>query len=164
MPCRISIGLRGRRGRLHPGDQCMTRRIFTLLVGCALVAPMAKAQLTGDRIDLYFGDWHGATPRTIRGSLEERDILTRGRCRKSPQKRRPSPVCELIYLRDSGTRTIRQPHQAAGAAGNLLCRLWPGNGKCRWSKLTCTATLPFLSRRILSSPLRAPDLFRSPCM
>jgi mannose-6-phosphate isomerase-like protein (cupin superfamily) len=64
----------------------MTRGIFTLLLGCVLVAPMAKAQLTGDRIDLYFGDWHGATPRTIRGSLEERDILTPGDAENPPKK------------------------------------------------------------------------------
>ena len=45
---------------------------FILWVGLAL------AQTTGDRIDLYFGDWHGAAARTTRGALEERDILTKG--------------------------------------------------------------------------------------
>jgi mannose-6-phosphate isomerase-like protein (cupin superfamily) len=44
------------------------------------------AQITGDRIDLYFGDWHNATPRTVRGSLEERDILTRGDAANPTQK------------------------------------------------------------------------------
>jgi len=43
-----------------------------------LVPMMAAAQTTGDRIDLYFGDWHGVTPRMTHGTLEERDILTRG--------------------------------------------------------------------------------------
>jgi mannose-6-phosphate isomerase-like protein (cupin superfamily) len=44
------------------------------------------AQITGDKIDLYFGDWHSATPRTVRGSLEERDIFTRGDAADPPQK------------------------------------------------------------------------------
>ena len=56
----------------------MARRVLTLLSWFALLVPVTNAQLTGDRIDLYFGDWHGVTPRTTRGSLEERDILTRG--------------------------------------------------------------------------------------
>jgi mannose-6-phosphate isomerase-like protein (cupin superfamily) len=51
-----------------------------------LLPIMAKAQTTGDRIDLYFGDWHGATPRAMRGSLEERDILTRGDALNPTQK------------------------------------------------------------------------------
>jgi mannose-6-phosphate isomerase-like protein (cupin superfamily) len=38
----------------------------------------ALAQTTGDRVDLYFADWHTATPRLARGSLQERDILSRG--------------------------------------------------------------------------------------
>lgn len=29
-------------------------------------------------IDMYFGDWHRSAPRRTHGSLEERDILTRG--------------------------------------------------------------------------------------
>jgi hypothetical protein len=53
---------------------------------CALLAPLAMAQITGDKIDLYFGDWHNATPRTVRGSLEERDILTRGDAANPTQK------------------------------------------------------------------------------
>jgi mannose-6-phosphate isomerase-like protein (cupin superfamily) len=67
----------------------MTRRILASLglwALCALLAPLAMAQITGDRIDLYFGDWHNATPRTIRGSLEERDILTRGDAANPTQK------------------------------------------------------------------------------
>jgi mannose-6-phosphate isomerase-like protein (cupin superfamily) len=53
---------------------------------CALLAPAAMAQITGDKIDLYFGDWHDATPRTVRGSLEERDIFTRGDAANPPKK------------------------------------------------------------------------------
>ena len=44
----------------------------------ALLASGAFAQTTGDRIDLYFGDWHTTSPRMTQGTLEERDILTRG--------------------------------------------------------------------------------------
>jgi hypothetical protein len=54
-----------------------TAKVLGLLVG-ALVCSGLNAQTTGDRIGFYFGDWHTATPHTIRGSLEERDILTRG--------------------------------------------------------------------------------------
>src|SRR5580704_12705806 len=45
-----------------------------LVVGVACL----QAQTTGDRIGFYFGDWHNAVPHTIRGALEEREILTRG--------------------------------------------------------------------------------------
>jgi hypothetical protein len=54
------------------------RRAFVFLVCSLTVLQFAQAQTTGDRINLYFGDWHNATPRTIRGSIMERDILTRG--------------------------------------------------------------------------------------
>jgi mannose-6-phosphate isomerase-like protein (cupin superfamily) len=64
----------------------MVRRILLFLGICVLVAPFAGAQITGEQIDLYFGDWHGALPRTVRGSLEERDILTRGDAEKPTQK------------------------------------------------------------------------------
>ena len=64
----------------------MVRRIVASLALCALLAPLAVAQITGDKIDLYFGDWHNATPRTVRGSLEERDILTRGDAANPTQK------------------------------------------------------------------------------
>jgi mannose-6-phosphate isomerase-like protein (cupin superfamily)/uncharacterized RmlC-like cupin family protein len=50
-------------------------RISLLMV---LWVGLALAQTTGERIDLYFGDWHGAAARTTHGSLEERDILTKG--------------------------------------------------------------------------------------
>jgi hypothetical protein len=64
----------------------MVRRILASFGLCALLAPPAVAQLTGDKIDLYFADWHHATPRTIRGSLEERDIFTRGDAASPTQK------------------------------------------------------------------------------
>jgi mannose-6-phosphate isomerase-like protein (cupin superfamily) len=52
-------------------------RILLFLAVCA-ACPLLPAQTTGERIGFYFGDWHKAQPRTIRGVLEERDILTRG--------------------------------------------------------------------------------------
>lgn len=75
---------------MHPsggkGNHLMTRRILVSLGICIWLMPFAAAQITGDQIDLYFGDWHGASPRTIRGSLEERDILTRGDAEHPTQK------------------------------------------------------------------------------
>lgn len=56
----------------------MIKRILASFGLCAMLAPLAAAQITGDQITYYFGDWHNATPRTIRGSLVEQDILTRG--------------------------------------------------------------------------------------
>lgn len=57
------------------------------LVGlCMLLSPLAQAQTMGDRIDLYFGDWHTATPHRVHGSLDERDILTRGDAFNPTQK------------------------------------------------------------------------------
>ena len=56
----------------------MATRIFILLLSLAFVTQLTLAQTTGDSIGLYFGDWHTAAPHTNLGSLEERDILTRG--------------------------------------------------------------------------------------
>lgn len=64
----------------------MVRRILASFGLCALLAPAAVAQLTGDKIDLYFSDWHNATPRTVRGALEERDIFTKGDAANPTQK------------------------------------------------------------------------------
>jgi mannose-6-phosphate isomerase-like protein (cupin superfamily) len=52
----------------------------------AALASGAFAQTTGDRIDLYFGDWHTASPRMTHGTLEERDILKRGDAMNPAQK------------------------------------------------------------------------------
>ena len=54
------------------------RRAPIFLVFCAALSCLTQAQTTGDRISLYFGDWHTSPPHVIRGSLEERDVLTRG--------------------------------------------------------------------------------------
>jgi mannose-6-phosphate isomerase-like protein (cupin superfamily) len=45
---------------------------------CLTLASAAVAQTTAKEIGLYFGDWHDASPVTIRGTLQERDILSRG--------------------------------------------------------------------------------------
>ncbi len=55
-----------------------TRRNLTVLVLLGVISQLGQAQTIGDNIGLYFGDWHTSQPQTIRGSLEERDILTRG--------------------------------------------------------------------------------------
>ena len=52
---------------------------FTMLLGlCALLPSTALSQTTGDRTDLYFGDWHTSPSRVVHGALDERDILMRG--------------------------------------------------------------------------------------
>ncbi|MCU1298354.1 MAG: cupin protein [Acidobacteriaceae bacterium] len=64
----------------------MVRRILASLALCALLSPLALAQTTGERIDLYFSDWHNSKPRTTHGSLEERDIFTHGDPQNPSQK------------------------------------------------------------------------------
>jgi hypothetical protein len=87
-------------GRLRKREiVSMIRKILASFGLCALLAPLAAAQITGDQISYYFGDWHNATPRTIRGSLVERDILTRG-----------PPLRKLLYLRDTGAERIDHTH------------------------------------------------------
>lgn len=44
------------------------------------------AQASADRIDNYFADWHSAQAHTIRGSLEVRDIFTKGNPQAPTQK------------------------------------------------------------------------------
>jgi mannose-6-phosphate isomerase-like protein (cupin superfamily) len=65
-------------GKSESQGMSIMRRAFVFSVCFFAVLQLAQAQTTGDRINLYFGDWHTSPPRTIRGSLEERDILTRG--------------------------------------------------------------------------------------
>jgi quercetin dioxygenase-like cupin family protein len=57
-----------------------------VLALCAVLSPLARAQATGDRIDLYFGDWHGSASRLSHGSLLERDVFTRGDPQNPPHK------------------------------------------------------------------------------
>jgi mannose-6-phosphate isomerase-like protein (cupin superfamily) len=62
------------------------KRLLSSLGLCAVLASVAFAQTTGERIDLYFGDWHTSSPRMTPGGLEERDILTRGDAMNPAQK------------------------------------------------------------------------------
>lgn len=64
----------------------MLKRILVSFGLCVFLVPLAAAQITGNQITYYFGDWHNSTPRTIRGSLVERDILTRGDATHPTQK------------------------------------------------------------------------------
>jgi mannose-6-phosphate isomerase-like protein (cupin superfamily) len=53
----------------------------------AAFVPLAFSQQAAhDRIEKYFGDWRTATPRITHGTLEERDILTRGDPMNPPHK------------------------------------------------------------------------------
>ena len=56
----------------------MKRKLLAVLGMCTLLTPFCAGQVTGDRLDLYFGDWHTAAAHKTDGGLEERDILTRG--------------------------------------------------------------------------------------
>jgi mannose-6-phosphate isomerase-like protein (cupin superfamily) len=74
-------------GNLKIGaPRAKTRRFLILLGLCALLSSSALAQTTGDRIDLYFGDWRTSPSRIAHGTLEERDILTRGDAMNPTQK------------------------------------------------------------------------------
>lgn len=56
-----------------------SKRIASTAVLLAAFAMPASAQPTSsDRIQMYFGDWHASAPRIVYGTLEERDILTKG--------------------------------------------------------------------------------------
>ena len=62
------------------------KRLLSSLGLGAVLASVGFAQTTGERIDLYFGDWHTSSPRITHGGLEERDILTRGDAMNPAQK------------------------------------------------------------------------------
>lgn len=64
----------------------MQRRILAILTVILALSVFAAAQSVSDTIDLYFSDWHSSTPRSIRGGLQVRDILTRGDA-KAPTKK-----------------------------------------------------------------------------
>jgi mannose-6-phosphate isomerase-like protein (cupin superfamily) len=126
----------------------MVRRILASLALSALLAPLAVAQITGDKIDQYFGDWHNATPRTLRGSLEERDIFTRGDAANPTQKgavlryvnsytydtlapqasTKPTRLDgqQEIYFVDSGQGTVAAGGQTADLYRNIAV-LMPAN-------------------------------------
>jgi mannose-6-phosphate isomerase-like protein (cupin superfamily) len=56
----------------------MVRKVLVSLAAFAVISPFCVGQVTGNRLDLYFGDWHGEAAHKADGGLEERDILTRG--------------------------------------------------------------------------------------
>lgn len=68
----------------------MQRKFLTPLIvifaAPILFSSLAAAQSVGDTIDLYFGDWHTSSQRTIRGGLQIRDIFTRGNPQAPTQK------------------------------------------------------------------------------
>ena len=56
----------------------MVKRILASTAFVLFFLPHVLAQATGERINFYFSDWHNATPHSTHGTLEERDIYTRG--------------------------------------------------------------------------------------
>ena len=86
----------------------MVRRILASLA-IVLCAGLAEAQTTGNRIDLYFGDWHASPPRTTQGSLVERDIFTRG----DPQN--PAHQGAVLRFINSYTYATLAPHTSTKA-------------------------------------------------
>ena len=87
----------------------MMRKIIAALALCTLSLPVTLAQTTGERIDLYFGDWHSSTPRTSKGSLEERDIFTRG----DPQN--PASKSAVLRYLNAYTYATLKPHASTKA-------------------------------------------------
>jgi len=87
----------------------MLRKTLASLGLCLLLSTFAAAQTTGDRIDLYFGDAQASAPRTTHGTLEERDIFTRGDALNPPKK-----AAVLRYL-DSYTYATLAPGKSTTA-------------------------------------------------
>jgi len=61
-------------------------RTFLALSLLAFIPHLSVAQASTDRLDYYFADWHGASPQTIRGALELREIFTKGNPQAPTQK------------------------------------------------------------------------------
>src|SRR6185437_13172882 len=59
---------------------------FWALVFIVFLSQLSFAQSSADRLDLYFSDWHTASPHTVSGALETRDIFTRGNPQAPTQK------------------------------------------------------------------------------
>jgi Cupin domain len=89
------------RAKLQTGEWSMGRILASLLLS-TLLAPFVLAQTTGDRIDLYFTDWHSSSTRDVHG-LEQRDIFTRG----DPQH--PSQKGALLRFINSYTYSTLAP-------------------------------------------------------
>jgi len=92
----------------------MMSKILASLGLCAVLSPLVLAQTTGDRIDLYFADWHSSTPRTTLGSLQERDIFTAG----DPQNpRKKGAVLRYLNSHTYATLAPRATTQATRLDG-----------------------------------------------
>ena len=86
-----------------------TRMFLTSLALCTLLFSPAFAQTTGDRIDLYFGDWHASPSRITHGTLEERDILTRG------DRLNPTQKSAVLRFINSYAYAMLAPHASTKA-------------------------------------------------
>lgn len=53
-------------------------RLLPVLLLFVLFSSLAYSQTVGDKINLYFADWHNASTHTLHGTLQVRDIFTRG--------------------------------------------------------------------------------------
>jgi len=105
------------------------RRFLRSLSLYALLASAALAQTTGNRIDLYFGDWHTSPSRMTHGTLEERDILTRGDATNPAQK-----GAVLRYIHSYAYATLA-PHTATKTerleGQQEICFVQSGKGTAR---------------------------------
>jgi mannose-6-phosphate isomerase-like protein (cupin superfamily) len=80
-------------------------KIASLLALLALLTPIAFAQQAAmDRMNLFFGDWRDSAPRVTHGTLEERDILTKGD-RLNPPRRGA-----VLYYTTSYSYATLKPH------------------------------------------------------
>jgi len=96
----------------------MLRKLLALLTSTVaaaiLFSSLAAAQSVGDTIDLYFGDWHSSSPRTIRAELQLRDILTRGNAQAPTQK---AAVLRFVNSYDYATLAPSASTQATRLQG-----------------------------------------------
>ncbi len=83
------------------GGRSKQLKLLEALILCAVLATLSPAETVGDRIDFYFGDWRASTPRTTQGSLQRRDIFTRGDAMNPEQK-----GAVLRYIRSYAYATL----------------------------------------------------------
>jgi mannose-6-phosphate isomerase-like protein (cupin superfamily) len=96
---------------LNKENGSMMRRILASLVLtlCAGLASLTQAQTTGDRIDLYFGDWHNA-PVHSDGPFGKQDIFTRG------DPHNPAQKAAVLRYANSYTYATLAPHASTKTA------------------------------------------------
>jgi mannose-6-phosphate isomerase-like protein (cupin superfamily) len=85
------------------------RNFSAILMLTVCFQASAIGQTTADRIDLYFGDWRTSTPRVTDGSLEQRDIFTRG------DGMNPAHKGEVLRSINSYTHAVLLPHASTKA-------------------------------------------------